>query len=48
MNKMIDNEIEIGRPEMALKMEWVKLAYNETDDLNDAITRLMALRAKGN
>lgn len=44
MEKMIDNNIEIGRLETALRMEWVKLIYeNETQDFDDAFNRMMIL-----
>ena len=44
MNEMIDTAIEIGRIEVALKMEWVELAYNQTDDEDVAFKEMLELQ----
>jgi len=44
METMIDNNIELGRIEIALKMEWAKLVYeNENQDFDTAFNTLMTL-----
>lgn len=49
MEKMIDNNILMGRLETALRMEWVKTIYeNENNDFDTAFDRLMKLHKGAN
>lgn len=44
MEKMIDNNIEMGRLEIALRMEWFKMIYEqETQDFDTCFNRMMTL-----
>jgi len=48
MEKMIDNTIELNRIEVALKMEWVELAYNQNQDEDTAFEEMMRLQKGDN
>ncbi len=41
---MIDSTIELGRIEVAIRMEWVELAYNQTDDEDVAFKEMLELQ----
>lgn len=44
MEKMINATIELNRPSTALKMKWVELAYEQTNDEDAAFTELFKLQ----
>jgi len=45
METMIDHQIELGRAEIALRMEWFKLIYEqETNDADEAFLRMLTLQ----
>ena len=41
---MIDSTIELNRMEVAIKMEWVELAYNQTEDTDMAFKEMLELQ----
>jgi hypothetical protein len=44
MEKMIDKMIEIGQPEVALRMKFVQLAYDQNGDVDVAFEAIFKLQ----